>query len=418
LSEAINQIIEEIKQMKSENKTEFNAKFQELQDKLKTRNDEYDAKFKTLDEQRENFIEEKIQPEINKAIEEFKKAYKNTNKIDAPNHDIKVYGANFGNFMYKVRKNSMDLKGLSENTGTDGGYLVPDVWSQEIGKMVLESSIFRNNGAKTINMPSLTFKIPNLKYNSNADGSQYGGVTAYWSDEATDMAGKTSAPKFEYTELDANKLIGFTEAPEELIEDAFVAIAPFLQSCFAEVISFKEDAAFFNGDGVGKPLGVRKADCRVTVSRATASQVHPIDLVGMIARFKGSLDRAVWIVNQSVLPQLYLLQDNNGNFIFVNNYNSNIAGSRMVGSLFGIPVKVTEKAEALGTEGDIGLYDLGQYIIGDRSGMRIEESMHYYFNTDKNSWRFIKRVDGKPWMNTTITPYKGGSTLSPFVLLY
>jgi HK97 family phage major capsid protein len=136
----------------------------------------------------------------------------------------------------------------------------------------------------------------------------------------------------------------------------------------------------------------------------------------MIARFKGSLDRAIFVINQTCLPQIYTLQDNNGNFIFNPGYNSSIA-SKSPGTLYGIPMLLTEKAEALGTEGDIGLYDLGQYLIGDRSGLRIEESMHYQFNTDKNSWRFVKRVDGKPWMNSAITPYKGSDTLSPFVLL-
>lgn len=415
MSEAIQAILDEIKGIKTGNTELFNTKFGELKEKIEKRDREYDERFKSLDEQRDNFIKKEIQPIIDKAVTEFKSAFKTTNKSNDVTHDVEIYGKEFGNFMYKAKMKDMKLKGLSENTGTDGGYLVPTVWSNQIGKMVLESSIFRNNGAKIVNMPALQFKIPNLKYNSNADASQYGGITAYWSDEAASLT--SSSPKFEYTQLDANKLIGFCDSPEELIEDAYVAIAPFLQQCFAEVINFKEDAAFFAGDGVGKPLGVRLAPCRVTVSRATASQIHPIDVVKMISQFKGSLDRAVFVINQTCLPQIYTLQDNNGNFIFNPGYNSSIA-SKSPGTLYGIPLLLTEKAEALGTEGDIGLYDFGQYLIGDRSGLRIEESMHYQFNADKNSWRFVKRVDGKPWMSSSITPYKGGSKLSPFVLLY
>lgn len=416
MSEAITAILEEIKNIKAGNTELFNTKFGELKEKIETRDKEYDEKFKSLDEQRNDFIKKEIQPIIDNAVNEFKTAFKTTSKNNGEaTHDIDIYGKDFGNFMYKARMKDMKLKGLSENIGTDGGYLVPEIWSNQIGKLVLENSIFRNNGAKVIQMPSLQFKLPNLKYNSNADGSQYGGITAYWADEAGELTG--SSPKFEYTQLDANKLVGFCDSPEELIEDSYVAIAPFLQQCFGEVISFKEDASFFAGDGVGKPLGVRVASCRVTVSRATSSQIHPIDIVKMIARFKGSLDRAVFVINQTCLPQIYCLQDNNGNFIFNPGYNSSIA-SKSPGTLYGIPLLLTEKAEALGTEGDIGLYDLGQYLIGDRAGLRIEESMHYQFNKDKNSWRFVKRVDGKPWMNSAITPYKGSDTLSPFVLLY
>jgi HK97 family phage major capsid protein len=416
MSEAIQTIIDEMKSLSNDNKTEFNSKFAELTDKLKARDTEYDVKFKTLDEQRDVYIKEHIQPMINIAVEELKKA-SITNKANNNNFgiDTKIYGNNFGQFLYKVRKNQMELKGLSENVGADGGYLVPEIWSQEVQKITLESSIVRNNGAKTINMPSLTYKVPNVKFSSNADGSQYGGITAYWSDEATAMT--SSSPKFEYTELDANKLIGYTEAPEELTEDAFIAIAPFLQQCFGEVISHKEDVAFLSGNGVGKPLGILSAPCTITQSRATSTTLNPIDLVNMISRFKGSLDRAVWVMNQTVLPQIYMLQDNNGNFIFNPGYNSSIA-SKSPGSLYGIPMITTEKLPALGTTGDIMLVDFGQYLIGDRAGLRIEESMHYLFNTDKNSWRFIKRVDGKPWMGSAITPYLGGKTLSPFVVLH
>ncbi len=413
MSEAITKIIDEMKALDSSNKAEFNTKFNELSDKLKTINEDYDKRFKSLDEQRDIYIKEHIQPMINTAIEELKKA--NVTKSEGSNKmpDPKIYGKNFGEFLYKVRKNQMELKGLSENVGSDGGFLVPEVWSNEVNKISLETSLVRGK-AKVIQMPSITFKIPNVKYSNNTDGNQFGGVIAYWSDEATAVS--KSNPTFEYTELNTNKLMGYADAPEELNQDAFIAIAPLLQSLFGEVIAFKEDVAFLSGNGVGKPLGIISAPCTVTVSRATASTINPIDIVKMISRFKGSLDRAVFVINQTCLPQIYTLQDNNGNFIFSNNYNTSMV-DKMAGTLYGIPMIISEKAPALGSTADLGLYDFGQYLIGDREGLRVEESMHYQFNIDKNTWRFVKRVDGKPWMKNPITPYLGGSTLSPFVVL-
>ena len=408
MSEAIKEILEEMKKFKDANSEEFNTKIKELQDKLKTRDEEYDKKFKSLDEQRDKII--------NDAIEEFKKANVNTSATNTKVIDEKIYGKNFGEFVYKTRNNNMELKALSENVGADGGILVPEVWSQEILKVPLEQSIIRNNGAKVINMPSLTFKIPLLAYSNNTDTNQYGGVTAYWADEASDLSAFKTSPKFKYLELTANKLVGFTDIPEELNQDAYIALSPYIQSLFSEVILYKEDAAFINGNGIDKPLGILSAPCTVTVSRSTASQIHPIDLVGMIARFKGSLDNAFWGINQTSIPQLYTLKDNNGNFIFHPGMSGNISG-KVPGTVYGIPVILSEKFPALGSEGDVGLYDLGQYLIGDREGLRIEDSKHYQFNLDKNSLKFVKRVEGKPWMNEPITPYKGSSTLSPFVIL-
>lgn len=416
MSEAIQTILDEMKKLGASQSESFNVKFSELKEKLEKRDAEYDSKFKDLDTQRDNFIKEQIEPMLAKTIDEFKKASKISNgNYENNKPDEATYGKNFGGFLHKIRNEQFKLKGLTENTGAEGGYLVPEVWSQQIQKITLESSIVRSNGAKQIKMTGNVLKIPAVQYSTNADGSQYGGVTAYWSDEATAVS--KSNPKFEYTELDVNKLMGFTDAPEELTQDAFIALSPFLQACFGEVIGFKEDESFLNGNGVGKPLGIISAPCTITQSRSTSTTINPIDLVNMISRFKGSLDRAVWVMNQTVLPQIYLLQDNNGNFIFNPGYNSSIA-SKSPGSLYGIPMITTEKLPALGTTGDIMLVDFGQYLIGDKEGLRIEESMHYQFNIDKNTWRFIKRVDGKPWMKSSITPYKGGKTLSPFVILH
>lgn len=412
----IEKIVDEIKSIKTENADLLNTKVKELQDKIKSRDDEYNQKFGDLDSQREKYVKEQKEL-IDNAINEFKAAFKNKDG-DVNKFDTKTYGDTFGHFMSKVRKQDVTLKALSENVGADGGFLVPEQWSNEIQKISLEMNIFRSNGAKVINLPSPTFKLPSLKYSSNADGSQYGGVTAYWASEGEDLSARNTKPGFEYIEFNANKLIAYTESTEELMEDSIISIAPFIQQCFGEVLNFKEDDSFLNGDGVGKPLGVLTADCRVTVSRATASQIHPIDLVGMIARFKGDLNRAIWLINQTTLPQLYTLKDNAGHFIFINNYNSNIQSNRTVGSLFGIPVKISEKPPVLGSEGDIGLYDLGQYIIGDKSGLRVEESRDYQFHKDLRCWKLIKRIDGKPWMKTAITPFKGSTTLSPFVALY
>ena len=165
-----------------------------------------------------------------------------------------------------------------------------------------------------------------------------------------------------------------------------------------------------------KPLGILTAPCLVTVSRATASQVHPVDIVTMISRFRGSLDKAIITVNQSVLPQIYQLKDDNGNFIWSPGNSGSIAEKAM-GSLYGIPMIVTEKNSALGTEGDLIMADWSHYLIGDKGGLVTDYSDHFKFQNDARAYRIKKRVDGQPWLKSAITPYKGGSTLSPFVAL-
>lgn len=85
--------------------------------------------------------------------------------------------------------------------------------------------------------------------------------------------------------------------------------------------------------------------------------------------------------------------------------------------LLGRPVLVSEKVPTLGTSGDIGLYDFGYYLIGDRMALALTTSDQRYFETDQTAFRVIERLDGQSWINSALTPYNGGATLSAFVVL-
>ena len=261
-------------------------------------------------------------------------------------------------------------------------------------------------------MTTPIIKIPALNMESNSAGSVYGGVTAYWTEE--NASKQESQPSFKRVVLEPKKLCGYTEASDELVDDAIVSMGNLLSDMFGEVLAFEEDYAFLTGDGVGKPLGVTLAPCFITVSRNSGSIIVTSDVIDMLARFKGNLSRARWICNQSALPYIYKLLDENDNFIWHPGGTGSIATSAP-GTLYGIPIQITEKVPALGTTGDLMLCDFGYYLIGDRQGLKIEESMHYKFQNDQKAWRMVKRVDGQAWLDSPITPRAGGSTLSPFV---
>lgn len=325
----------------------------------------------------------------------------------------------FGDFLVKARRGDAELremtrKALGESTGVDGGFLVPEQFSNEIAQVRLERSVVRGSGARVINMNSNILRIPALNVSSNAAGSIFGGVAAYWTGEAETKT--PSAPKFKQITLEAQKLIGYVESSDELNNDAITSMGGLLQDLFVQTIAFEEDAAFLTGNGVGKPLGILNAPATIAVTRTTASKVGTEDLVEMIARSYGALSNKVWIVNQSVLPEIYKLKDANSNYILLPGSNSNIAGA-LPQTIYGVPVIVSEKLPALGTSGDIMLADMSYYLIGDRQQITVDESIHVKFQTDEKSWRFVTRVAGQPWLDSAITPRAGGVTLSPFVKL-
>jgi hypothetical protein len=49
--------------------------------------------------------------------------------------------------------------------------------------------------------------------------------------------------------------------------------------------------------------------------------------------------------------------------------------------------------------------------------MQVASSSEYKFGNDLTAYRVIERVDGRPWLQSAITPKNGGPTLSPFVQL-
>jgi len=85
----------------------------------------------------------------------------------------------------------------------------------------------------------------------------------------------------------------------------------------------------------------------------------------------------------------------------------------------GRPLILTEKAQALGTQGDIGLADFSQYYIGQKAGggLKTATSIHLRFDYDEVAFRFVMRYDGQPGWLSALTPRRGSNTLSPFVVL-
>ena len=298
-------------------------------------------------------------------------------------------------------------KALSEGTDSAGGFLVPEQFAAGIETYALENAVVRPL-ARVMPMSTDTLNYP-IVVDTAHTSSVYGGVIAYWTEEA---GAKTLVqPTFGRVKLIAKKLTGFTYASDELLEDSAVALEALLLKLFGDAIVWYEEESFWQGSGVGQPLGIMNSGALVTPLRAAVTAVSLADLGNIMGRFRGDLyARSVsWVANKAVLPQLINL----GNAVIT---WMTIAGQRVPGSLFGIPLQFSEHVATLGSVGDIGLYDFDQYLIGDRKGLKIDRSIEYRFSTDETTWRFVKRVDGQPLIDSAFTPARG-TTKSPFVCL-
>lgn len=315
------------------------------------------------------------------------------------------------------------LKNYSSDIPSDGGYLIPETLRSELLRISLETSVVRPR-ARIIPMETLRVPFPAIDSTSNVN-SVYGGIVGYWTEESGQLT--ESQARFSRVVLEARKLTGFAKVPSELMQDSLVSFDAFISQMFPEALSFFEDTAFLTGDGVGKPLGVLNGTAAVSVSRATSSKVKFEDVIGMYARMlPQSLSRAVWVIAPNVLPELLNMRMVQQNVAGSENVGAAspglwLNGGQAIGSppmtLMGLPIVVSEKVPALGSAGDVSLIDFGFYLIGDRQAMQARQSEERYFETDEIAFRIIERVDGRPWLQSAITPANGGSTLSPIVKL-
>lgn len=294
----------------------------------------------------------------------------------------------------------------------DGGFLIPETLRSDVMMIALETAVTRPLST-VIPMESLSVLIPAVDSTSNVS-SVFGGIVCYWTEEGAALT--ESQGKFRRLKLEAKKLTAYSEVPNELVADA-TAFGAFFNQSYPRAMAWYEDDGFMNGTGVGEPLGWLNAAAAVSVAKEAGQAADTIvweNIVKAYARMlPSSLGNAVWVASINTFPELATMAlsvGTGGSAIWLNN---GVVGPPV--SILGRPVIFTEKAPVLGDAGDINFVDLSYYAIGDRQVMQAESSTDFRFQNDVTAYRFIQRVDGRPLVESAITPKNGGDALSPFV---
>ncbi len=296
--------------------------------------------------------------------------------------------------------------------GSAGGFLVPEEFRAQMLRMALETSVVRGR-ALTLPMSSSTLSLPAIDVTSHAS-SLFGGVITYWTEESGTMT--ASEAKVGKVKLEPNTLTGYATMPNQLIADtAFIDV--YFNGTFPPAMAYSEDEAFLVGNGVGRPLGALQGGGTVIQAKESGQAADSVvweNIVNMFARLPAtSMGRSVWIVNQETIPQL-LTMSFSGVPVMIRE-GGGPDGPRL--SMLGLPAIVSEKVPGLGDEGDVNLVDLGFYLIGDRQAMTIDSSDAPRFAQNETAFRIVERVDGRPWVQSPLTPRNGTQTLSPYVRL-
>lgn len=299
----------------------------------------------------------------------------------------------------------------------DGGALVPEAFRARLLEVALEMAVVRPR-ATVVPMETARVGFPAIDVTSNAS-SLYGGMIAYWGEESAALT--DAAPKFGKIDLDAKYLTGLSVVPNQLLQDSAISFSALIERLWPKVLAFEEDDSFMTGTGVDQPLGFLGArnPAAIVQSKESGQAANTVlfeNVIKMYSRlFPGSIQDAVWTCSPDTLPELWSMAvsvGTGGAPVMVAN-----AQPGPPFTLLGLPVVRSEKNPKLGQRGCLALADLSYYLIGDRQQMSAASSTDWKFGNNQTAYRLTQRVDGRPWIQSAVTPRNGGPTLSPFVEL-
>lgn len=305
----------------------------------------------------------------------------------------------------------------SEDPGA-GGFLIPEIMRSELLELALEDSIVRSR-ATVIPMNTLRVPIPTVDDTSHVS-SLFGGVVYYWTEESAALT--ESQASFGKVTLDAKKLTGFFKTPNELLADA-PAFSAWFNTRIPAGLAWAEDVAFMTETGAGTPEGYLNGAGVVNVSRSGgANMIVWADITKMYeAMLPQSLNNAVWVAAHDTFTQIATLQLSTSNAspgIWAGGYAARDAADAPPVTIMGRPVLFTEKVPHLGSVGDLSFVDLSYYLIGDRQAVAVSASEHFAFQNDQTAYRIVERVDGRPWLQSPLTPHNNSTVkLSAYVVL-
>ena len=334
---------------------------------------------------------------------------------------VSIYRAGKGDRLAKKRLNEVykTHKDLSAEQGTAGGYLIPEGFEAQLRDLGAPMQVVRPF-ATVIPVDTSSGSFPAIDIGALPDTADVG-ESAFAAGVTVDETGENTAlteTNAEFNEINwrVHKIGGFTDVPSELIDDSPISIDALLRQLFARAITAKEDHYFTRGNGAGQPLGYASANNAAAVSGGSDDgSLTWADALNMFGKFQSVGGRPLWTMHNTQLEDIGQFEtgttgapipiDNPGALSFT---NMSILGAPVLKNMY-----QPAKASAYSTM----LVDLSAYYIWERRGLRIEFSEHAKFESDQVVWRFTERLDGQPWLRTSITLPDNSSTVSPFVYL-
>jgi HK97 family phage major capsid protein len=292
-----------------------------------------------------------------------------------------AYKKSFWNVMRNKHSNAQILNALQEGTDSEGGFLVPDEFEHTLIQSLEEENIFRKL-AHVITTSTGDRKIPVVASKGSAS----------WVDEEGTINDSDDA--FTQVSIGAYKLGTLIKVSNELLNDSVFNLEAYISKEFGRRIGTKEEDAFFNGNGVGKPVGIFNATggAQTGITTASATEIKADEIIDLFYSLKASYRKnAVWIVNDATIKAIRKLKDANGNYLWQPALTSGTPDT-----LLGRPVYTSSYVPTIAAGAKtIAFGDFSYYWIADRQGRNFKKLSELYAATDQTGFVATQRVDGK-----------------------
>ena len=326
---------------------------------------------------------EALEAEMNKPVGTpiTEKPMKTSDDEEKTGRASKVYNKSFWNAMRQKNIRPEIANALQEGTDSEGGYLVPDEFEHTLIEALESENIFRTL-AHVIQTASGDRKIPVVASKG----------TASWVDEEGAITESDDA--FSQVSIGAYKLGTLIKVSNELLNDSVFNLEQYISKEFARRIGNKEEDAFFNGDGSGKPVGIFNGTggAQVGVTAASASAITADEVIDLFYSLGAPYRKnAVWVVNDATVKAIRKLKDGNGNYLWQPALTSGTPDT-----LLGRPVKTSSYVPTIASGAKVIAFgDFSYYWIADRQGRIFKKLSELYAATDQTGFVATQRVDGK-----------------------
>ena len=291
--EALNALRDETKRLSPEQEAKINS----LLDLQEAKNQ---AKFKDIQE-KANRAEE-LEKRLNSLEADLKRGFGGDQK-QAKTQELK----SFENLLIKGTfqlKGTEEVKYLRQSDNAQGGYLAPAEYINEIIKKITEVSPVRsvarimNTSGKEINIEKRT-----------------GLVSGGWVGEGQTASQSNST--YGQETIKAEKLMVYTDISFESLNDSAFNMRNEITSDIAEDMAKIEGAAFINGNGVNKPLGLLSASGVGETNSGSASALTGDSLYAIQGEIPTGYN-LTWMFNRKTLnAHIRTLKDTYGQYLFV-----------------------------------------------------------------------------------------------------